>query len=103
MSNIFSREPRIIQVEVEGYSVFAERMKAARIKANLSQMQVANSLNRKRVTVTMWELGKSLPALPEFVSFCRLVGTTPNEILGFHDDSIRALIAAPKENSNENN
>ena len=70
-------------VTIEGRSEFGKKLFEVRIKSGQSQEEVGEKLGRSRTAVANWELGNSLPDLPQFVAWCKLMKTTPNKILGF--------------------
>jgi len=78
---IFDKTTKMVEIEV--HSDFAGRLTRARKASGKTQAELAKALGRSRTAVTNWELGKALPELPVFVEWCKVCGTTPNDILGF--------------------
>lgn len=78
---IFDQKKQTVTIETR--SDFGKKLFEARIKSGKSQDEVGKKLERSRTAVANWELGNSLPDLPTFVAWCKLMKTTPNDILGF--------------------
>lgn len=57
------------------------RLKTARIKARLTQQEVATHFLRSRQTISSWEKGESLPTLLEFHELAMLYVTSADLIL----------------------
>lgn len=55
-------------------------LKAARVNANMTQMQVAEQLNVSKKTVCSWENGKTTPKLDKIEPICKLYGVTYDDI-----------------------
>lgn len=52
---------------------------------NLSQQQLADSLNLGQKTISDWILGKTLPNSNSLLLIYKIYNITPNEILGIED------------------
>ncbi len=57
------------------------RLKNARVKKGLSQIDVANELNISRQAVSRWENGKSIPDADNLVLLSQLYGVSLDELL----------------------
>ncbi|MCP5136547.1 MAG: helix-turn-helix transcriptional regulator [Gammaproteobacteria bacterium] len=77
----FERRKRKVLIEVE--SDFSEFLVTARNAAGLTQEQLSERLSVSRSALAHWETGKAIPTLPAFSEWCRAVGVTPNDALGF--------------------
>ena len=59
----------------------AMSIKAARVNAGLSQVQVAEKLGVTQRTVSFWENGKSLPNARHIKDICELYGVHYDDII----------------------
>ncbi|WP_295880352.1 helix-turn-helix domain-containing protein [uncultured Thiohalocapsa sp.] len=59
------------------------RLRAARERAGLSQIEVSQRLGLSRGACGEWERGEKAPQLATFAALCRLLEVTPNHLLGF--------------------
>ena len=59
-----------------------ERFKACRIKAGLTQQNVAMILGIRQVSVLAWEKGKALPRSDKLAEIAALYHTTVDYLLG---------------------
>jgi len=82
MNNTIFRKS-IKTVELEVYSEFADRLTAARKLSKLTQEALAQKIGITRTALANYEIGKSIPPLPNFVELCTALNVTPNELLGF--------------------
>jgi len=57
-------------------------LRAERIKHNLSQQQVAEYLNVKRETYTMYEIGKNIPPTENILKLAELYKCSTDYLLG---------------------
>ena len=57
-----------------------EKLKAARVTAQLTQEQVAEKIMVSRQTVSNWENGKSLPDIISVMNLSDLYGVTLDEL-----------------------
>ena len=71
---------------------FGERLKAARIKKNLTQRQLALMINAKHNSISNWETGNNKPDPNMIELLCGALEVSPNYLLGHSD-------AAPKQNN----
>lgn len=55
-------------------------LKAARVNAGLTQLEVAKKLRKNKQTIVNWEMGRSLPDVANFAALCSLYGADGNEI-----------------------
>ena len=55
-------------------------MKAARVDAGLTQVDVAKTMGVSPATVNQWENGKQTPRVEQFREYCRIVGRPESEI-----------------------
>jgi len=72
-----------------------KRLKAYRLKRNLSQKQVADLVGISASTYRDWEYGKQIKGEP-YAKLAQALGTTISELLGgqiSHSDKVRELIA----------
>lgn len=63
-------------------SVFSERLKAERLKANLTQEEVANALGITRPAYTQYETGKTQPSLETAGKLADLYKTSVDYLIG---------------------
>lgn len=66
---------------------YINNLKLYRIKANLTQEQVANALNIPRTQLVRYEMGKNEIPIRYLLELCKLYKVTPNEILSFSFDN----------------
>ena len=62
--------------------MFAERLRVRRKELGLTVSQCAAFLHKTQPAWTLYETGKRLPKLDELLEICRLLHTTPNDLLG---------------------
>ena len=62
--------------------VFAERLRERRRELGMTVSQCAAYLHKTQPAWTLYETGKRLPKLDELLEICRLLATTPNDLLG---------------------
>ncbi|MGF0021111.1 helix-turn-helix transcriptional regulator [Acidaminococcus fermentans] len=55
-------------------------LKAARVNAGLTQLEVAKKLRKNKQTIVNWEMGRNLPDVANFAALCSLYGADGNEI-----------------------
>ena len=63
-------------------NVFCENLKTARIKAGMTQEQVASAVGVAVTTYSNWELGKREPNVLKIKALAKALGVTGNELLG---------------------
>lgn len=80
IENIFS-----VVHTVRSTTILGKRISDARIKVGLLQKQVAYHCAVKQGVVSRWETGECVPMLQHFVALCRVLKTTPNNLLEFED------------------
>ena len=56
-------------------------IKSVRVSKNLTQDDLAKSLNVSRTTVTMWENNKSLPSITTVKKIAEVLGCTVDDLL----------------------
>jgi len=56
-------------------------MRAARVNAGLTQVDVASQMHISPMTVHLWEHGKVVPKPAQFEMFCRLCGRSSELII----------------------
>lgn len=62
--------------------VFADRLRERRRELGKTVSQCAAFLQKTQPAWTLYETGKRLPKLDELLEICRLLDTTPNDLLG---------------------
>lgn len=65
--------------------MLSERLKAARERANLSQIEVAQAMNISRQSVSKWETGRTYPDLDNLVILSDLYKVSLDELLKSED------------------
>lgn len=55
-------------------------LKAARVNAGLTQVEMAKRLDVAPVTIWKWETGKSEPKVNQFKKFCEVCGLKMDDI-----------------------
>lgn len=55
-------------------------LKAARVNAGLTQLEVAKKLRKNKQTIVNWEMGRSFPDVANFAALCSIYGADGNEI-----------------------
>lgn len=63
----------------------AVAIRTARLKAGLTQSQVANALGKSRTTVAAWESGRAQPDSKTIVALSELFGTSSDYLLGLSE------------------
>jgi transcriptional regulator with XRE-family HTH domain len=69
--------------------VFADELRKLRLKAGLTQEEVAARARVTREYVSMLESGKNTPTIDVFIRLCRAVGTAPAELISRLEKSER--------------
>ena len=67
--------------------VFADRLRERRKELGKTVSQCAAFLHKTQPAWTLYETGKRLPKLDEMLEICRLLDTTPNDLLGVSPSS----------------
>ena len=62
------------------------KIRELRASKSMTQDELAAVLGVKRNTVAMWETGKNDPRPDMLVKLARVLGCTPNDILGFEEE-----------------
>lgn len=62
--------------------LLAENIKAARLRAHLTQKELALRLRVPRERVTAWESGRFQPDIANFMALCRTLSVTPESLSG---------------------
>ena len=62
--------------------MFADRLRERRKELGKTVSQCAAFLQKTQPAWTLYETGKRLPKLDELLEICRLLDTTPNDLLG---------------------
>lgn len=62
------------------------RLKELRLKANLTQNEVAKYLNTTQPHYSRWELGKQVPDANQILQLCEILSCSPNDLFGIHGD-----------------
>jgi len=68
--------------------VFADRLRERRKELGKTVSQCAAFLHKTQPAWTLYETGKRLPKLDELLEICRLLDTTPNDLLGVSSSSV---------------
>lgn len=58
-----------------------ERLKVARVRAGVTQLEAATATGVTRPTVSNWEAGRNMPCLVQFKALLSLYGVAPSQIL----------------------
>ena len=74
-----NKKPAPVITEVR--AALGVRLAAAREKAQLSQLQVAQRFGLNKATVSAWETGRGVPDSLRLQELAKLYGTTPNDLL----------------------
>lgn len=61
---------------------FNENLKAARIRAGLTQKEVADRLGVGKSTYSQYETGTNEPSIPRIKALAKILGVTGDELLG---------------------
>lgn len=63
-----------------------ERIKKFRLKQQLKQTDLAEMLNVKKSTVSMWEKGNNSPGVEKLSRICDILKVTPSVLLGYEGE-----------------
>lgn len=74
---------------------FPENLKKFRIKAGLTQEELAKQLGKTKNVISNWERGENRPDAETIAKICAILNVTPNEILGW--DEIEKEEEQPKD------
>ena len=58
------------------------RLKEFRIKADMSQREIAVALNISQPYYWSWEQGQSMPDAKQILQLCEIFNCTPNDLFG---------------------
>ena len=64
-----------------------ENIKKERLQKKLSQSSVANILGVSQDAVSLWELNKRTPTIPDLLKLANLFGISLEELLGIEKDA----------------
>lgn len=62
--------------------MLAGNIKAARLRAHLTQKELALRLGVPRERITAWEAGRFQPDIANFMALCRTLAVTPESLSG---------------------
>jgi transcriptional regulator with XRE-family HTH domain len=65
--------------------VFARELRKLRLKAGLTQEEVASRAGVSREYVSMLESGKNAPTIAVFIRLCHAVGASPSDVIAVLD------------------
>ncbi len=65
--------------------VIGERIKELRTEKRLSQKELGNLLSVSQDTISLWEKGKSLPAVEYVIALCEIFSVSADYLLGLSD------------------
>lgn len=63
----------------------AKRIREIRIEQKLSQFEFGNMLSVSQDTISLWEKGKSLPAVEYVICICKLFNVSADYLLGLKE------------------
>ncbi|WP_158261109.1 MULTISPECIES: helix-turn-helix domain-containing protein [Pirellulaceae] len=63
--------------------LIGERIREARKSAGLTQADLAKSLGIAHVQISYYERGEQWPNIQRLMQICKVLGTSPDRILGF--------------------
>lgn len=66
--------------------MLGKELKAARLKAGLTQEQLALKAKLTREYVSLLELDRRMPSIPVFLRLCRLLGVSAAKIVAKMED-----------------
>ena len=77
-------------------AVFCSRLKSARIKAKLSQTELANRIGRPQTRISSYETGRTMPDAQTLADICRVIGVSADWLLfGTEADYLLRMIENP--------
>lgn len=79
----------------------SEQISKLRREKGLSQEKLSEHLGISRQAVSRWETGESTPDLNNLTAMCEILGTTPNELLGFCEESVKDVPGDEQTAENE--
>ena len=80
---------------------FAENLKNVRIRAGLTQAQVAEKIGVAPSSYSCYESGKREPDVPKLIKLAEIFGVTGNELLGIDDKGKEIGVTANLTNHEE--
>lgn len=66
-------------------NTLGEKIRQLRKERKLSQTQLAEILSTSQDTVSLWEIGKSLPDVNSIIAMCRYFEVSADYLLGLED------------------
>ena len=67
-------------------NITGQRIKELRQAENLTQKQLGEKLNVSQDTISLWEIGKSLPSAEDIIRIAKIFNESADYILGLKDD-----------------
>jgi transcriptional regulator with XRE-family HTH domain len=77
--------------------VIGQEFRKARLKAGLTQEELAAKAQLTREYVSLLELDKRMPTLPVFVRLCRSMNISASRLLSKLEDALAANKHSPKD------
>ncbi|WP_425559268.1 helix-turn-helix domain-containing protein [Kistimonas scapharcae] len=65
--------------------IFALNLTIAMSRAGVSEKRLAKELGISQPAVSKWLNAKSLPRVGTFYQICKILNSSPNELLGWHE------------------
>ena len=62
-----------------------KRIRELRLAKNLSQTKLASLINTTQDTISLWELGKSLPSIDYVIELVKLFNVSADYLLGIKE------------------
>ena len=76
---------------------FARRVKAARLRQQLTQVKLAVRSGLTPAAVSQIEAGHRMPAFNTIVALALALGTTPNDLMGFEEEQLDPSLGELRE------
>nr|WP_257979215.1 helix-turn-helix transcriptional regulator [Corallococcus exiguus] len=78
-------------------TIIGDTARVARLRANLTQVEVAHLIDISPIVYSRLERGRMLPSVQTLYRLCPALRTTPNELLGYRVSLPPDVVAAAKE------
>lgn len=83
MSELTTGEIIQQSLDMAGSTVLGTRLKALRLQAGLTQLDLQLSVEVSQTLLSRYEKGRSYPSIPTLEKLCRFYGVTATDLLGF--------------------
>ena len=79
-------------------SEFAKNLRKYRKQKGYTQVELGKELNYGYTAIANYESGRNEPSFDDLISLCHILGTTPNDLIGFSplEEDLQVLFSFKK-------